>query len=215
MGDIDQFELRGAPGGEFSIAFRTLADSSTMMLRLDSAAADNGFPPQIDGVPGDSLFDRSTGRFQLPASGVTSLTVYSVDAVHGRGRYQIAAFPVDHRPERAAPTIAIGDSITNEAIDFPGDVDEYQFQTAANDTVFLTLAIDSAAAARLTGLNLILQSLSEVSNKKTPSPQAPGPGVTVGPLVLNPGTHTVSFYAQFDRTKGYVGPYRFSLSRHP
>src|SRR5205807_8410804 len=87
-----------------------------------------------------SLLRQVTGRFALPTTGTYRLRVSgTVDRTdRDRGPYRVLLYKVNRRPETAPDTIALGDSVSGESIDMPGDVDAWRFNV--RDSVGVNLA---------------------------------------------------------------------------
>jgi hypothetical protein len=136
-GDVDEFRLSGDPGQEVVIAFLR-AEEVSGGLRVDV------LNPQT----GDSLattwsfgFLESTGRFFLPESGEAVVQVHEPRFSCSKwncnpsfgfiGPYRLVTYAIDRAPESIGSTVALGDTISGEAIDMIGDVDEFTFEGLA------------------------------------------------------------------------------------
>ena len=60
------------------------------------------------------------------------------------GAYKVALEPVPVGPEHAAATLAVGDSVTNESIDYPGDWDEFTLTGTPGTKVAVSFTIQGA-----------------------------------------------------------------------
>lgn len=128
VGDIDEFTFNGTAGQEVELNLQILGGlSSGVSLEvwhgqmLDAAAT-----TRVQGA----LDDHGTGRFTLPATDAYTIRLYGAalgapDSTTGRYRFEI--YPVDRHPETVRATVSIGDTLTGESIDRPGDVDEFTF----------------------------------------------------------------------------------------
>jgi len=150
-GDIDEFSM-------------TLADTSFVefVLERDPAVAQGVVnlgvtltgapqPPAgcgggLDVVPG--LL--AQGRLLPLIAGVHRVSVCAEDrGAAYRGNYAVKTYPVSGRPESRGDTIAIGDTISTEAIDVPGDFDNFFFYARRDrhiDVQMQGLAVSSIGA---------------------------------------------------------------------
>src|SRR5262249_21179033 len=76
-----------------------------------------------------SLFRQATGTFVLPSSGTYRIRVQSPGEYQDRSRgpYRFFLYRINRPPEHVPATLALGDSLTGEVIDLPGDIDEFTF----------------------------------------------------------------------------------------
>jgi hypothetical protein len=128
-GDLDQFDLSGAPGRELIID-----------LRADMPA---GPPPALwvrvlDPVTHDSITGmqsfiagQTTRRFRLPASGHVRVEALDPTGFTNTGPYYLKVQPIDRAPETLPAAYAVGDTLTGESVDFQGDIDEFTFSGTA------------------------------------------------------------------------------------
>lgn len=106
----------------------------------------------IDERPGaDSVYERLKGSvhdvilphvvsdwFELTARESFHLRVLNSQQDSG-GRYSLLLYNVQAEPESASAHVAIGDTVTGEAIDVPGDLDEFFFAGEAGEEVMVFL----------------------------------------------------------------------------
>ena len=134
LGDLDDFVVRGAPGAEVAASFVWSGGGTGGLSVVDRPADDTLF---AGGSSGGWLH---TGRLTIPAAGELIARVseyqwcgagscFPVQFV--RGSYSLAIHLVDRGPEVNAAAIAVGDVVLGEAVDFPGDVDEFTFAGSA------------------------------------------------------------------------------------
>ena len=125
-GDVDEFTFSGTAGVEFNVLFQALSGSPVTVLRLEAVDDTGGVLAAVSSLGSDtSLFQRVTGRFRTTGSGTHRLRVTGAGHT-GVGPYRLSLYRVDRTPEVLPDTLAFGDSISGEAIDVPGDVDEYR-----------------------------------------------------------------------------------------
>jgi hypothetical protein len=134
MGDIDDFVLEATPGQLVNVAFGNPGGlPALLMLTLSDAAT-------------GTLLTRRGGQFpvqytapvQVPASGAIRVRVCVPDDClwyGAAGPYWLVALPIDRSPESRAATFAIGDVVQGEAIERPGDLDEFTFTAGAGATI--------------------------------------------------------------------------------
>src|SRR5207249_3613896 len=81
------------------------------------------------------LFAHATGRFTVAQGGSYVARVTGTDShfLADTRSYRFFLYPVDRRPEHVPAAIAPGDTVVGEAIDMPGDVDEFTFSGAAGE----------------------------------------------------------------------------------
>src|SRR5438093_357232 len=78
---------------------------------------------------------RSTGRVMLPRTATYTVRVQGIDSDRAKGRYRVWLYPVNRVPESVASAIAVGDTVQGEAVEPPGDVDEFTFTGALGQQV--------------------------------------------------------------------------------
>lgn len=121
VGDRDAYQLVGDADAEYSLAFASQPDRPSDFASLTIA----GVTTLRGDVPTTPLGRKASGIFTMPGSGTTTVTVAAVDADSTRGPYQFALWKVQRQPESAPAHLAPSDTITGEAIDHPGDIDEF------------------------------------------------------------------------------------------
>ena len=143
VGDIDEFTFDGTAGEEVNVNLQILAGlSSGVWLEVrHGQSQDAAVTTRVPGALGDD----GTGRFTLPVTGAYTIRlsgteVGAPDSTTGRYRFEI--YQVDRRPESVGATVSIGDTLTGESIDRPGDVDEFRFTGLPGEQlqVFFNLA---------------------------------------------------------------------------
>ena len=128
VGDIDEFTFDGTAGQEVDLNLQILGGlSSGVSLEVwHGQSRDAVATTRVQGA----LDDCGTGRFTLPATGAYTVRLYGADvgapdSVTGRYRFEI--YTVDRSPETASAALSIGNTLTGESVDRPGDVDEFTF----------------------------------------------------------------------------------------
>lgn len=127
-GDVDEFVFTVAAGAEINAFLQ-----SPRPFRLEIAPR-SGDPITVvtdTNVADTSLFRESTGRFRFLQAGTYVARVSGSELIADTGAYRFFLYPIDRRPERAPQSLTPGDTVAGEAIDLPGDVDEFTFSVAA------------------------------------------------------------------------------------
>ena len=144
-GDDDRYVLFGKKGQHVNLALEGQGAASPGSFYLSFANAPNGpyfflYSPTSP----DSLNAHRTNRIDLPVTGPYQILVSGDRATFplaAPGPYTLAVEPVPVGPEHAAATLAVGDSVTNEAIDYPGDWDEFTLTGTPGQSVAVSFTI--------------------------------------------------------------------------
>ncbi|HTD59190.1 MAG TPA: hypothetical protein VK679_00995, partial [Gemmatimonadaceae bacterium] len=143
LGDSVTTETIGLPGDtdKFFMHVATQTVATVCVTPSPAAAATgSGSPTFIVYGPSGNIFSEIATYLQTPGlvcgnSGVAAPGVYSVvvadPAPWGtfRGLYKINSYSSSLAPEHVSQTITIGDTVTGESIDVPGDFDTFKFRT--------------------------------------------------------------------------------------
>ena len=205
-GDIDEFSVPGAAGDEFNVFFQARTGSASP-LRLEVVDSLGLAVGLVQSTVGDtSLPGQSTGRFVLANAGALRIRVTGTTSstAQDTGAYRLRLYRINRKPETRTDTLVFGDSVSGEAIDVPGDVDE--FHVAVPDSSGANLVIQADPGASTAPLEAVLLDsgahlAAEVVafNQGTPS--------QTSTLRIGPGTNTV-------RIQGYGNPSPFTGSYH-
>jgi len=211
IGDIDVFHLRGTPGQLVNLQLQSPAFSAHGQIEVAVTGAATGASTSSPGAD-TSLDEHGTGVFALPASGL--VTVRATGARDGRGGdaspYRLYAYPVNPAPEHLPAAITPGDTISGEAIDHMGDLDEFTFtatQGSQFDVFFQASGVPPFAALTLDVVEpsgafagetfgyggdtaLLLRSTGRFTARVT-------------------GTYTVRIRGQSDQSPLFTGAYQF------
>src|SRR5947199_1472976 len=210
-GDVAGFACSGAAGEEFNAFLQARTGSADTYLQLDVVAAGD---TRLGGVASSgtdtSLLRQVTGRFALPTTGTYRLRVSgSRDRTDpDRGPYRLLLYKVNPRPETAPDTIALGDSVSRESIDVPGDVDEGRVSVPDSSDVNLVVQRGPDGPE-----GVLTAQLLDANGRTVASAYSFGPGFGVGGLdqtgrlALAPGTYTV----RVDGSSLLTGTYRLWL----
>jgi hypothetical protein len=132
-GDVDEFTFEGSGGDELVMFIQGMsgprADSLTLTISTPQLLSFQrvAFTP----ATADSLRAHGTGRFVLPTSGTYVVRVMGRRSAITMG-YRLELIRVARMPEHAAQLIAVG-TITEESIDYQGDLDEFDLDAAEGD----------------------------------------------------------------------------------
>ena len=210
-GDVDEFTFSASAGAEYNafvVPQNADPDSRLQLQVLDSAGTVLRTVERFGSDTG--LLEGLTGRFVTPSAGVYRLRVSGVDGFgmpFYHAAYRLALYQIDRQPESAPRTFAFGDSLS-EAIDVPGDVDEFVVTVPDSSGANLAIAIDSGAGSG----GLIVQLLDSASGQLIATGGAalsPARGGT-GRLSLAPRKYLVRVWPsdyEFDRSS-FRGRYR-------
>ena len=125
IGDIDMYKFTGSKGDHIDLFFRTVSPGAQL-----GAALLVGPVTPLDWLrdPNAPIGEVHTGRVTLVTSGTFEISVAAGINWEGRGDYQFTLLRLTAEPEHHAKTIAVGAAVTDEAVDFAGDVDEFFLQ---------------------------------------------------------------------------------------
>jgi len=209
VGDIDDFTLTGAAGQEFMVFFQALSGSSATRLELDVLNSAGQILTGVQSGGADAeLLGQAVGRLALPGTGTYRLQVFGVDARSpaGRGPYRFWIYPVDRHPETAADTVAYRDSILTEAIEVPGDIDEFHVSVPESTLANLVVqndALDGSVSVEIedSAGTLMYSATSFI----------PGAAGQSGVFPLTPGDYRLRVEGTFGAASQYRGPYGLRL----
>ncbi len=223
LGDVDVFRFYATRGQHVNIAFQALGGALAASLSSPAPPGQPGWRGTV-GSPGAaaSLHDHESMRVDLAETGWYALTVGEASAPKpgptDRGPYRFTVERFGTSPERVPSALAPGDSVTGEAIDGPGDWDEYTLTALAGqdlNIVFQTpglpgypwlTALDPAAGDTLARV------VGQSFEKATGPFKAPASG-HIRIVVAEPRGEF--FGSCYDATCGnafrFVGPYRFRV----
>ena len=200
-GDIDEFTFSADTGRQFNVFFQALGPSPNVTERLDLVGAE-----WLDVVSTGGDTGQFTGRF----SGLRTVRVLGWDDTSDLhvGPYRLCLYAIDPRPEHVAGTLALDDSLSGEALDVPGDVDEFHVAVPDSTLVSLLIQLGPDASAGTVGAELI----DAVSSRPVAGVLADAPnayGFTRG-VAVAPGPYTLRVAAVNDRS-AFHGSYRLWL----
>jgi hypothetical protein len=153
-GDVDVFEVPGTAGQLVVIHVSRPPGSGV----LEAAMLSPGGPTPVVQIPAGAENGYSF-RVPLPATQTYQLRVSAWDPQRmGTGAYTVRAYTIDPAPEHVPATVAIGQTVTGERIDHPGDLDVFTFTGQAGRTVSLFLGQPDAGPAFVLSVRTAAQS---------------------------------------------------------
>ncbi len=214
-GDVDEFTFTATAGEEYNAFIQSLDTGATARLRLDVLEVNGTVKATAYSDESDTtLLDQPSGRFTVLATVPQRLRVSGLPLgsyAYARGRYRLFLQRVVRAPEVRPPVIGAGDSVIAEALDLPGDIDEFQF--TVTDTVSVVLGIEILpGGAGSGGMEAQLNSGTTTLLRA----DVFGPGrAAESPYLLAPGSYTVRVGGGYylDPPATQRGPYRLWLFR--
>jgi len=190
-GDIDEFTFTGSAGEEYDAFLQAQNGSPDTHLQLEVLNPAGTLIAAAQSVGSDtSLLHQVTGRFALSTSGTFRLRVTGTQAYndHDRGAYRLFLYRINRKPELVPDTLAFGDSLSGEAIDLPGDVDEFRVRVPDSSGANLAFALDNAPEGGPLTVQLIDSATGQV--RATASTYSAG-RAAMGRMRLAPGKYIV------------------------
>jgi hypothetical protein len=132
--DRDEYTFNAEPGVDYVVLL-------TYPVRLQGVVTDPVSGERLGGtvVNGyDNRFNPPVERFRVPRAGTYRLTVSGVLAADSAGepqRYRLELFRIDPAPEGISPRITLGQVVEGDQIFPTADIDEYEFEGSAGQTV--------------------------------------------------------------------------------
>ncbi len=227
-GDVDEFVFSGTVGQEFVIFFRGSVPHAAPH-RVDLIAVDSATDSVLGSVVSfgydpytDDRIPPATGRFALPRDGDFLVRVWGsqqggdwgTSTAGYLGGYEFQVFPIDPAPELVSSVVAIGDTVTAEVLHPMGDVDEFEFDGVAGDSISISGEITDAWVAPP-----ILEDLTTGSHLWGPQPDVAFQSWSQ--IVVLPSTgryrlrleEYVSVSGWFNSEHEHPAPYRFWITR--
>jgi hypothetical protein len=213
-GDVDEFTFSGAVGQEFNVFFQARGGSMDTRLQLEVLNDAGAVVATAQSAGNDTdLMGQVTGRFTLTRTATYRMRVSGIETRTNtdRGPYRLSLYPIDRRPEHVPRELTLGDSVSGEALDASGDVDEFKVTVPATTGANLVVEYDGTTSPHGWVTAQLIDSasgqpLAGISNA------TPGVRLPTGRVTLHPGTYIV-------RVEGYQtqsrsterGPYRVWL----
>ncbi len=192
-GDVDEFTFTGAVGEEFNAFLQALGGSSATRLQLEVLSPSGTALLSTQSIGTDtSLLHQPTGRFALPSGGTYRLRVSGVPtypADLNRGAYRLLLYRVSRQPETVPSTLAFGDSLSGEAIDLPGDIDEFYVSVPDSSGANLAFALENQSDGGVLRVQLVDSATGQVVGEGATSQASPR--LSTGRMRLAPGKYAV------------------------
>ncbi len=140
IADIDDFVFQAAAGGEF-IAYLQGEEGvipGELILHVTSPDGTERLAAVANAAGDVELEAQATARFIVPEGGNYRVEVgypgvlTVTPELPGTGSYRFVVRAIDRDPEHAPVLLAPGDTLTGEAIEYVGDVDEFQIPVVAD-----------------------------------------------------------------------------------
>jgi len=213
-GDVDEFTFSAAAGEEFNAFLQARDGSPDTHLILQAVDADGTVLGTASSAGSDSsLLRQVTGSFATRAAGTHLLRVMGAPfgaQAWSSGPYRLFLYRVNRQPETHAATLAFGDSVLDESLDLPGDVDEFRVVVPDSSGANLVVAVP-ASSPGASGMRAQLVNASTGTPVMSATRYGAGSSWS-GPTSLGPGTYTLRVDAA-DPQSLARGPYRLWLYR--
>ena len=140
--EVDEFTFEGRANQElvlFAGAPRQRADEGEQSgsgLYVQLYSPTGGLVSLVGVTKGQSLENNYSQTIQLPSTDMYTMRVNGTSPAT-RGPYQFVLREVNRDPEAVPKRIAVGQLISGEAIDSPGDVDQFTFEGRAGQELVL------------------------------------------------------------------------------
>lgn len=224
-GDTDAFHFYGVRGQHVNIALQGLADPGGR-FRAWITGPPNGpehmFASLESGTSDAALHDHQTRRMDLSATGWYHVTVggpEGMGSIASRGTYRFAVESLSVAPEQTSSALVPGDSVTSEAIDTPGDWDEFTVSAAPGSEVYATFRGSPFMSIRNPAASDSLAGLYGWQYDKVLGPVTVPAGGAVTIASYQPASFVRFCYdASCGGLLSFVGPYSFrvfALNRAP
>lgn len=210
VGDVDVFTLQLATDAEVNLFLEAENTLTLAAGRLKVSLTEAGNATELATLgspdPDTPLLENGSGRLQLPAGDY----VITADGYGGfgafRGDYRILIQPIDRAPETAAPVLAPGAAVT-DAVDVPGDVDEYTLAVPADGAWNVVITTpDTVGFGDILALDVLPAGGGDPVASNPVSGELLGAGT--GNTGLAPGDYLVRVDAARTTGGGYLGDYQ-------
>jgi len=191
-GDVDEFTFTGVAGEEFNAFLQAQNGRPETRLWLDVLDHTGTVLRRAESFGSDtSLLRQAGGRFALPGSGTYRLRVSEaqiVGAFDYQCPYRLFLYRVNRHPESSPATLAFGDSVSSEATDVPGDVDEFRVRVPDSSGANVAFELEYQPVGGSLTVQLIDSTTGQVLVSRTAYDTTRG---ALGRLQLGPGTYIV------------------------
>lgn len=171
-GDIDEFWFFGQRGDHINIALQGRANPGDGMFVAHLGDAASSVEEFVESpLLADSLGTYESNRIDLTRTGWYSLTISGFNSSAGvweQGAYRFAITATSTAPEHVSAALVPGDSVTGEAIDYPGDWDE--FTISGTPGQMLAIMARTVTATRYPTLTVFDSSTGQTIESVVPLP---------------------------------------------
>ena len=218
-GDVDEFTFAAAAGAEFNAFVQ-----APRAVRLDVAPVTGPVLAIATSSESDTaLFTHATGRFQVPAGGtyVVRVSGTAPSQIADTGAYRLFLYPIDRRPEHVSAAITPGDTISGEAIDLPGDADEFTFSGVAGEEFNAFLQAENGSQETslqlevVDGAGTVLRTVQSVGTDSSLLRQVTGRFALPGTGTYRLRVSGVTPYYPYDRNYGAYRLFLACINRRP
>lgn len=187
-GDLDEFTFTGSAGDQFNLFLSPLDPvAAPGLIATVRTPTDSVITLTQSASPPADFWSVSTGRFALPLSGT-----YRIRVDGPVGRYRLFLYPVNPAPETLSSTFVFGDSMSGEAIDVPGDVDEFSVTVAESSWASLVLTVGNDLTAG--NIDAVLEQAGSGALVGLIGTGVPGATVAYAPFPVSPGSHVLRVF---------------------
>lgn len=187
-GDIDEFTFSGTAGEEFNAFLKAESGLQETFLQLEVVDPTGAVLRTTQSVGTDtSLLRQPTGRFALTSTGTYRLRVTTGSDL-SRGPYRFFVYRVNRAPESVPAILAFGDSVSGEAMEVPGDVDEFRVRVPDSSGANLVFELETQPVGGSLTVQLIDSATGQVIVAGTAYSTGRG---AMGSMRLAPGTYIV------------------------
>jgi hypothetical protein len=161
----------------------------------------------------------SSHRFTLPETRTYAIQVggyLTGSSGYGVGPYRFMVYAADPAPETADAAYAIGDTLSSESIDVPGDYDEFTFAATAGDSLDLYFDATDGSVER----SFVLKVRNARTGETIIAAESTSYDGDVGTFVV-PSTDSYRVMIDYWQTNttgdvdpNGVGPYSFAITSH-
>lgn len=199
LGDIDVFTVHAKAGATYNLFAQTLG-SVKNVEEFDVLDVPGNISLTV--APGGALTDGpGSGVFAAPANGQFRVQVKNI--AHASGPYRFFVYPIDTLNEIAPAAFNLGDSVTTETIQLPGDVDNFTMNVSRASSASLCVTY-GAVALRVPALTY----QTPYSQCAVGLPVVPGPYRAIAsdpPGGSYRGRYTIKSWA-YDSTPEHISP---------
>jgi len=192
-----------------------------ILMRIQAEPGSSGGFYLLSDIP---LWGTTTGLYSSHRFTMYETRTYSIQvsgflttgSEYGVGPYRFMVYASDPAPETADAAYTIGDTLSDESIDVPGDYDEFTFAATAGDSLDLYFDATDGSMER----SFVLKVENASTGETIIAAESTSYDGDVGAFVVpSTGSYRVMIDAWQTNTTGdvdpkLVGPYRFAITPH-